>query len=407
MKKYLVIFLTILLLPLTINASEYKDVVAPIANIKPSNQITIYLFYGEGCPHCSKEKEFLNELKAEYKDKINIVKYEVWDNTHNKQLLDKIKPKLNIESNGVPITIIGEEYIVGFSESLNTGDKIRNIVDEYLGIKKEENIKEPSSEIPENNEEMETPEEEVISIPFLGKINIKKVSIPLAALILGFLDGFNPCAMWILLFLISMLFNMKNKKRMWVLGITFLVTSAFVYFLAMLGLNVVLSFTTVNWIRSAIGAVALIGGLININSYLNTKEDGCHIVDDKKRKKYFSKIKKFTTEKNFVLALIGVITLAASVNIVELACSAGFPAIFIEILNINNFSTLQDTLYILLYILFFLIDDLVIFIIAMTTLKLTGISTKYNKVSHLVGGILMILMGALLILKPEWLMFNF
>ena len=213
--------------------------------------------------------------------------------------------------------------------------------------------------------------------------------------------------MWILLFLISMLFNMKNKKRMWILGITFLFTSAFVYFLAMLGLNVVLSFTAVNWVRALIGVVALIGGFINIRSYIKTKDDGCHIVDDKKRKKYFTKIKKFTTEQNFILALIGVIALAASVNLVELACSAGFPAIFIEILNMNNFSNLQDTLYILLYILFFLIDDLVIFIIAMTTLKLTGISTKYNRISHLVGGILMILMGVLLILKPDWLMFNF
>ena len=200
---------------------------------------------------------------------------------------------------------------------------------------------------------------------------------------------------------------MKNRKRMWILGITFLFTSAFVYFLAMLGLNVVLSFTAVNWIRALIGLVALIGGLINIRSYINTKNDGCHIVDDSKRKKYFNKIKKFTTEQNFVLAILGVIALAASVNLVELACSAGFPAIFIEILNINNFSTLQDILYILIYILFFLIDDLVIFIIAMSTLKLTGISTKYNRVSHLVGGILMILMGVLLIFKPEWLMFNF
>ena len=145
----------------------------------------------------------------------------------------------------------------------------------------------------------------------------------------------------------------------------------------------------------------------NIRSFIQTKNDGCHIVDDSKRKKYFTKIKKFTTEQNFILSLIGVIALAASVNFVELACSAGFPAIFIEILNINNFSTLQDTLYILLYILFFLIDDLIIFIIAMTTLKLTGISTKYNRISHLVGGILMILMGILLMFKPEWLMFNF
>lgn len=393
MKKYLLIFLAILLLPLTIKAEEYKDIFAPLAGIEPSNQVTIYLFHGDGCPHCASETKFLNELKAEYKDKINIVKYEVWYNENNEKLLDKVKQTLNVTSKGVPFTIIGEKYVSGYSESLGTDDTIRAIVEDYLGIQK--------NEINEKDEKSE------ITVPFLGKINIKKVSIPIVAIILGFLDGFNPCAMWILLFLISMLFNMKNKKRMWILGITFLFTSAFVYFLAMLGLNVVLSFTAVNWVRALIGVVALIGGFINIRSYIKTKDDGCHIVDDKKRKKYFTKIKKFTTEQNFILALIGVIALAASVNLVELACSAGFPAIFIEILNMNNFSNLQDTLYILLYILFFLIDDLVIFIIAMTTLKLTGISTKYNRISHLVGGILMILMGVLLILKPDWLMFNF
>jgi len=386
MKKYLLVFLTILLLPFTIKALEYKDVVAPIAGIEANEELTIYLFHGNGCPHCAAEIKFLKELKAEYKDKINIVKYEVWYNENNEDLYSQIKTHFNVNPNGVPFTVIGEKYVSGYSENLGSGEEIRNIVEEYL-----------------NGETFNNQ----IKLPFIGKVDIKKVSIPIVAIILGFLDGFNPCAMWILLFLISMLFNMKDRKRMWILGITFLLTSAFVYFLAMLGLNVVLSFTAVKWVRSLIGAVALIGGIININSYINTKDDGCHIVDDSKRKKYFSKIKKFTSEQNFVLALIGVITLAASVNLVELACSAGFPAIFIEILNINNFSALQDTLYILLYILFFLIDDLIIFFIAMTTLKLTGISTKYNRFSHLLGGILMILMGILLIFKPEWLMFNF
>lgn len=398
MKKYLLVFLTILLLPFTIKALEYKDVVAPLAGIEANNQITIYLFHGDGCPHCAQEQVFLNELKAEYKDQINIVKYEVWYNDYNEDIYSKVKKAFNTSAKGVPFTVIGEKYFSGYSSTV--GQNIRNTVDEYLN--------KTSNEEQNGDTNMEEPVEGgQTTIPILGKVDMKNVSIPIVAIILGFLDGFNPCAMWILLFLISMLFNMKNRKRMWVLGITFLLTSAFVYFLAMLGLNVVLSFTALNWIRALIGCVALTGGLINIRSYINTKNDGCHIVDDSKRKKYFNKIKKFTTEQNFILAIIGVIALAASVNLVELACSAGFPAVFIEILNINNFSTLQDTLYILLYILFFLIDDLVIFIIAMTTLKLTGISTKYNRISHLVGGILMILMGILLIFKPEWLMFNF
>lgn len=383
-KNYLLIFLTILLLPFIVNA-KYKDVVAPIAGIEASEQVTIYLFHGDGCPHCAQEQIFLDELKAEYKDQINIIKYEVWHNSDNNLLYSEVKKHMNANQNGVPFTVVGEKYFYGYNTSI--GETIKDAIDSYLN--------------PELEEKKET------TIPILGKIDMKKVSIPIVAIVLGFLDGFNPCAMWILLFLINMLFNMKNRKRMWLLGITFLFTSAFVYFLAMLGLNVVLSFTAVNWIRALIGVVALIGGIINIRSYLKTKDDGCHIVDDKKRKKYFAKIKDFTSKQSLILSLIGVITLAVSVNLVELACSAGFPAIFIELLNINNLSFTQEIIYILIYILFFLLDDLIIFIIAMTTLKLTGISTKYNRYSHLVGGAIMIIMGILLILKPEWLMFNF
>ena len=131
------------------------------------------------------------------------------------------------------------------------------------------------------------------------------------------------------------------------------------------------------------------------------------VVDDNKRNKMFGSIKKFTQEKNFFLALIGVIALAISVNIVELACSAGLPVMFIEILSMNHLTVFEEIVYIGLYMLFFLIDDLIIFFIAMTTMQLTGFSTKYGKISKVIGGLLLLLIGLLLIFKPEWLMFNF
>ena len=121
----------------------------------------------------------------------------------------------------------------------------------------------------------------------------------------------------------------------------------------------------------------------------------------------FEKIKKFTKEQNFILALIGVITLAVSVNIVELACSAGLPMLFSSILAINNIHGFTAFVYTLLYILFFLLDDIIVFVIAMLTLKVSGISNKYSKYSKLIGGILMLIIGVLLIVKPEWIMFNF
>ena len=250
----------------------------------------------------------------------------------------------------------------------------------------------------------------IYKLPLLGKIDVKNYSIFLIALVLGLIDGFNPCAMWILLFIINMLFNMKDKKRMWVLGITFLFTSALVYFLAMLGLKGVLSFLAVGIVQKIIALVAIVGGFVNLNSFrkdLIKKDNGCNVIDNKKRKKILTKIRKFTSEKSFVLALVGVIALALSVNIVELACSAGFPTIFISILTFNNVPLAMSILYMLIYIIFYLLDDLIIFVIAMITLEVTGISTKYNKYSHLIGGILMLIMGILLIFKPEWLMFNF
>ena len=245
-------------------------------------------------------------------------------------------------------------------------------------------------------------------LPFFGKINLKSASLTTAAVIIGLIDGFNPCAMWILLFLISVLMGMKDKKRMWVLGITFLLTSALVYLGIMLSwIEIVVKITTVIWIRNIIAIVALIGGVINLKSFIKSNDSGCEVVDDKKRKKIFKKIRKFTSEKSFILAIIGIMGLAVSVNLVELACSAGLPIVFSELLALNHTSSIMRFFYTLLYIFFFLLDDLVVFFIAMFTMKVTGISSKYNKYSHLIGGVIMVLVGILLLFKPEWLMFQF
>jgi len=113
------------------------------------------------------------------------------------------------------------------------------------------------------------------------------------------------------------------------------------------------------------------------------------------------------TEKKFILAILGIILLAFSVNLIELLCSLGLPVVFTQILSLNNLNTWEYFIYIFIYIVFFLLDDIIVFTIAMKTLKLKGISNKYSKYSHLIGGIIMILVGLLMIIKPEWLMFNF
>ena len=376
--------------------------------------VTLYFFHGDGCPHCAEESVFLEKLQKDYPD-LKIEKYEVWYDEENSALLQKVQQELHIERMGVPTTIIGDVYMVGYSEE--TANVIKRAIDffyenEYKDVVsqiKDDTYVDDGSESEFLKREAETDKDMTVKVPFYKKINLKKVSLTTAAVVIGLIDGFNPCAMWVLLFLISVLIGMKDKKRMWILGLAFLLTSALVYALIMLSwIQIVVKMTTVISIRRIIAIAALIGGFFQLRSFIKNKDTtGCEIVDDSKRKSIFKKIRKFTSEKSFLLALIGVMGLAVSVNLVELACSAGLPLVFTELLALNDVSSMAKFWYVLLYIFFFLIDDLIVFIIAMFTMKITGITTKYNQYSHLLGGVIMLLIGVLLLLKPEWLMFQF
>ena len=381
---------------------------------KEGDMITLYLFYGDGCPHCAQEKIFLDSIKDSY-DNLDIVMYEVWKNPENQKFLEQVKNELGIQRSGVPVTIIGDTYMVGWSEALE-GRITRAIrfynqneyVDVIEQIRNGSFVKTEEYETEFDKEEEKSDDSATVKVPIIGNVNLKNVSLTTAGVILGLIDGFNPCAMWVLLFLISMLIGMKNKKRMWIIGLTFLGSSALVYMLIMLSwLNIVVSVATSIWVRNLIACIAIIGGIVNLVNFFKHQDSGCSVVDEKKRKSVFSRIKKFTQEKSLILALIGAVALAFSVNIIELACSAGLPLVYTQLLAINNITGFGAFLYVLLYIIFFLLDDLIIFFIAMKTMEVTGFSTKYSKYSHLVGGLLMVLIGILLIFKPEWLMFGF
>jgi len=391
----IILFLILLLIPISSQAlsSNYVDETCDIVNEeKEEDKINIYFFFGDGCPHCADEEVFLADLQQKYGEYYNLYMYETWNNKSNVELMQKVKDKLGDTVDiRVPYTVIGDESFLGYNDAV--GVKIEAKVKEYLGI-----ISEEEALVYKYKED----------IPFLGTIDKRDVSIGLVAIILGFIDGFNPCAMWVLLFLINMLIGMNDKKKMLIIGVTFLFTSALMYFLVMLGISNILSFLATKDVQFFIGIVALVIGIYNVYKfYKNRKDEGCHVIDEKKRKKIFERIKKFTSEKNLFLALIGVVALAISVNLVELACSSVFPAMFAEIMEVNGVTGIARIIYLLIYTLFYMIDDLIVFIIAVATLELSTTSSKYGKYSSIVAGIIMIIVGILLMFKPEWLMLNF
>ena len=205
----------------------------PIVIFGKAKELNIYLFYGDKCPHCAELEKFLEQYLDDNKNVI-LNKYEVWSNKENQEKYKEVQKILNDYSNGVPYLIIGNNVITGYDSEI-TPERIKNTITYYsnfdykdkVGIylgtttEEEENLKEDGKKY----------EDAEVNIPILGKKKSKEVPILLSTILIGLVDGFNPCAMWILIFLISMLLGMKNVKRKWALGITFLLSSALVYFL--------------------------------------------------------------------------------------------------------------------------------------------------------------------------------
>ena len=395
MKRFLsVILIVLLFIPVLLSAKE--------------NDVNMYLFYGKECPHCHALLEFL-EPYVESHSNIHLYKYEVWHNEENQVLFKDVHDLLKNNSNGIPFLVIGSTVISGYNEE-QTPDTIRNAVSFYSSTEYKDKVGIYLGVVEDNDKEENKYEENEIVIPIIGKKDIREVSIGLSAIVIGLVDGFNPCAMWILLFLISMLLGLNNKKRRLALGIAFLLSSALVYFLFLVSwLQLAEFLDKITYVRVAIAVIALIFGTVSIVRFVKSlnKDDGCEVVDKNNRKRIINSIKKIVKEKSFILALLGVVLLAFSVNIIELLCSLGLPVMFSEILTINEVAPAMKIVYSLIYILFFLIDDIIIFIIAMKTLEIKAISNKYAKYSHLIGGIIMIIIGILMVYKPEWLMFNF
>lgn len=389
----------------------------PILNVsaQENNSVNIYFFRGEGCPHCGKEEVFLKELKNKYQN-VSVYDFEVWYNSKNRDLLSKVGDKLNANISGVPFTVIGDKTFIGFSEGL-TSTEIENQVKSCSLNKCPDSVAEiVGVEVSDTNNKPGNGEEvvegkgvipEKINFPIIGEVETKNFSLPVFTIVIGALDGFNPCAMWTLLFLISLLLGMENRKRMWILGSAFIAASALVYFVFMAAwLNLLLFIGFIIWVRVIIGLVALGGGWYNLKEYFTKPDAVCDVAGSEKKQQVFEKLKNIAHQKKFYLALGGIILLAFAVNLVELICSAGLPAVYTQVLALSNLTKLQYYLYLLLYIFVFMLDDLIVFFIAMSTLRMTKITTKYSRFSHLVGGILMLLVGALLILRPEWLMFG-
>ncbi|MGZ8160749.1 MAG: hypothetical protein ACXWT4_18365 [Methylobacter sp.] len=371
--------------------------------------LDVYLFWAEGCPHCSNEIDFIRQWTGK-EPQVRIQYLEVTRTPANRKVFAAAVRHFGIQRPGVPLTVVGERFFEGYHDEATTGAEIKKAVAACLQFSCRDVVLplltgEEQQAVPQPLDRAhEVPK--ALNLPVFGEISLVHVSLPVLTVMLAAIDGFNPCAMWTLVFLISLLVGLRDRFRMWVLGSVFIGASAAVYYLFMAAwLNVLLFLGMLFWIRLLVGFLALGGGGYYLHEYFVNPEAICKVTAPGARRRVLEQLRSLASERSFLLAASGIVLLAFVVNLVEVICSAGIPAVYTQVLVLSNLPSWQYHAYLSLYILVFMLDDLFVFFIAMKTLQVTGLTGAYVRHAHAIGGAVLVVIGLMLLFKPEWLTF--
>ncbi|MFH1641976.1 MAG: hypothetical protein ABIC04_03680 [Nanoarchaeota archaeon] len=365
-----------------------------------AQDVTIYFFYSDGCPHCTAEKPFLRSLEEKYNN-VNIEYFETGNST-NVILFQKFAELYGSSTQWVPATFICDDYIVGFESVDSTGIEIEEKITECMS-----NGCQDLYLLNATKEDCSIGQKNTVNVPFIGKVNLSATGLPILTIVLGFLDGFNPCAIWVLCFLLSLLLYANSRKKIILIGSIFVATSGLVYFLFMAAwLNFFLMIGFVKALRMVIAWVAIIVGIVNMKDFFFLKKGISFTIPDKLKPRLFKKMRKLVKAEAFWAIIVGTIILAFTANSFELICTFGFPAIYTRALTLHNLSTFNYYAYLALYNIVYVVPLAVIVGIFSYTMGARKLTEKHGKILKLISGVLMLILGLVLLLKPEILVFG-
>jgi glutaredoxin len=364
---------------------------------------TIEAFVREGCPHCEKAEEFLDRLQREQPG-LRIV---VRDVQKEPAALERLKELASRQPGGaarVPAIYVGGQLIVGYSEQARTDRLIRAALAGRPGAAAEADTcdAEESLACPKGGAAgtgAEAPAAETFEISLFGRtLSLDDVGLPAFTLAMGLLDGFNPCSMWVLLLMISLLAPLNDRRRMLAIAGTFVLIQGIAYFLFMAAwLNLFLFIGLSRASQLVIAAIAIVAGLINIKDALALKVGPSLSIPDKAKPGIYSRMRAILHAESLKAAIVGAIILAVLVQLVEFLCTSGFPALFTRILTLKELEPATYYGYLLLYIAAYMLDDIIILGVGVTMLSRHRLQEKEGRVLKLVSGLVMIGLGVYLI----------
>lgn len=346
----------------------------------------VHFFYVTGCPHCAYQRPFNEKLATTYPS-IQIIEHDAATPEGIALLNQKLAELGIIDQPDFPITIFRNQVFGGWESEETSGRAIETALQQCL-----------RGDCPSPTEPGDGKNGSTIVLPIFGEIDLEEYSLPALAVILGLVDGFNPCAMWVLVYLISVIATLRDRKRIWLIVGSFVLASGILYFLFMTAwLNVFILLGYVKVVTIVIGLVALGGGILQVKEVIETRGAVvCKVTDEESRQKTMTRVQEIVSSPLTWGTIIGIIALAFTVNAIEFVCSAAIPAVFTRVLSLASLTTFQYYAYILLYDFFFMLDDLVIFGTAAFAMT-SRLGDRYTKYSRPVGATLLIILGMLLL----------
>lgn len=345
--------------------------------------VTVVLFHGEGCPHCAAERAFLDELSGTH-PQLRVEEHEVWYDEQGQQLLIATAERLGFEPTGVPVTIIGDRVWIGFDTT--TAQEITAAVEAGGGA------------VQSATQEGST----TVDVPLLGELDLAGTSLLASTLAIGFVDGVNPCSLWVLSLLLAMVLNRGSRGRVLLVGSVFLTVTAGMYALYMAGMYSAASYLSgMGWLRLLVALVAGTFGLLQFKDGLGITAGPSLSISAGSRPGIYARMRRVASPEGALAATIaGTVALAVAVSLLETPCTAGLPLLWTTMLAEQGVAPLQALGLFAVYMLVFLLDELIIFVLAVVTLRATKVQERHGRALKLVAGSVLICLAVTMLIAP-------
>jgi len=370
------------------------------------NRVDIEAFVRNGCPHCQQAEQFLALLQVEQPD-LRIVIRNISAEPAALERLQQIAESRQAGPIRLPTFLVRGEYIVGYSAEAGSSGLIRNALLAGAPPNEASDAEAGSCEVQVSEScdvpvsQPAPPEPEVFAVNLFGRrIGLDEVGLPAFTLAMGLLDGFNPCSMWVLILMISMLAPMQNRPRMLAVAGTFVVVEGLAYFVFMAAwLNLFLLIGLSRASELAIAGIAVLAGAINLKDFWAFGVGVSLSIPAAAKPGIYNRIRRILQADNLAGAMLGAVVLALLVQIVELLCTSGFPALYTRILTLRELNGLDYYGYLLLYNLAYMLDDVVVLGVGVVTLSQRRLQQKEGRWLKLLSGLAMVSLGLYLIMR--------